>query len=68
MDLSTGAELGGGENKREGKGCAPVESLINTLKHDIIGGRAGALPVSNNSQTWWIIMVMSDSHPHLPLQ
>lgn len=52
MDLSTGAELGGGENKREGKGCAPVESLINTLKHDIIGGRAGALPVSNNSQTW----------------
>lgn len=41
MDLSTGEELGWGEGggleQERGRGSAPGESLINTLKHDIIG-------------------------------
>lgn len=63
MDSSTGVEWGGGCEQERGRGSAPVESLINTLKHDIIGGKSGALPVTSNSQTTWIIMVMSASHP-----
>ena len=63
MDLSTGVALGGGVRTRaRQRECSSGEFNQYSEAWHHRGG-SGALPVTSNSRTPWIIMVMSASHP-----